>query len=140
MADTPKSAYVVAREIAVRLERAGENPYSDQRSQYLVLGDDREGEILEFGRPLRAHRMFPVKTRAKNEAVANEVAPKLRQSQYCRPNDSPNPPRPSAGWHDCVSALRSISRQAAGLLGLPQCVPKTLNPTIVVMKSAQDGA
>jgi hypothetical protein len=41
MADTPKSAYVVAREIAVRLKRAGENPYSDQRSQYLVLGDGR---------------------------------------------------------------------------------------------------
>jgi hypothetical protein len=30
MADTPKSVYVVAREIAVRLERAGENPHSDQ--------------------------------------------------------------------------------------------------------------
>jgi hypothetical protein len=41
MADTPKSVYVVAREIAVRLERAGENPYSDQRSQYLILGDGR---------------------------------------------------------------------------------------------------
>ena len=41
MADTPKNAYVVAREIAVRLKRAGENPYSDQRSQYLVLGDGR---------------------------------------------------------------------------------------------------
>jgi hypothetical protein len=38
MADTPKSVYVVAREIAVRLERAGENPHSDSLS---VFGSGR---------------------------------------------------------------------------------------------------
>lgn len=68
------STYALAREVAVRLERAGENPYADDSHQYLVLGDHREGEVLEFGRPLRAHRMFPMKTRAKTERLANDFA------------------------------------------------------------------
>jgi hypothetical protein len=68
----PRSGeYAVARQIAQRLALAGENPYSDDREQYLVL---ESGEIIDFGRPLRDHRMFPVKSRAKTERLAEDLA------------------------------------------------------------------
>jgi hypothetical protein len=60
-----RSAYALARQIALRLDGAGVNPYASECDEYIVLADKREGEIIEFGRPLRAHRMFPVETRAK---------------------------------------------------------------------------
>ena len=67
-----RTDYKLSREVAVRLDRAGLNPYSSDCEEYLVLADQREGEVIEFGRPLRAHRMFPVKSRAKKEHLANE--------------------------------------------------------------------
>jgi hypothetical protein len=42
-----------------------------------------------------------------------------------------NPPRPSAGWYDRASALRSKGRQAAGLLGfLPAAAPGSSRPSL----------
>jgi hypothetical protein len=80
------STYALAREVAIRLERAGVNPYADDFPQYLILGDHREGEILEFGKPLRAHRMFPIKTHAKTERLAKdfeEFAATVDGSKWC---------------------------------------------------------
>jgi hypothetical protein len=40
-------------------------------------------------------------------------------------------------WHGLVGVTRSLH---AAICRAHLCVPKTLNPTIAVMKSAQDGA
>jgi len=66
--------YALARKIAQRLARAGAHPYADDRAHYVVLHGDREGEVVEFGPPLRAHRMFPTKTRSKAQRLATEFA------------------------------------------------------------------
>lgn len=67
-----KSGYSHARDVARRLAREGEQPYADDCEQYLVLEGVRAGEIIEFGRPLRDHRMFPVKSRSKIEKLAEQ--------------------------------------------------------------------
>jgi len=67
----PSAEYALAHIVAQRLFRAGEEPYADDREQYLVL---ENGEIIEFGRPLRDHRMFPVKSRGKTDSLANDLA------------------------------------------------------------------
>jgi hypothetical protein len=64
-------AFGLAHLIAQRIARAGENPYADDREQYVVLDD---GEVIEFGRPLRDHRMFAVTSRAKVEKLAEDFA------------------------------------------------------------------
>lgn len=68
----PRSGeYALAHRVAQRLVDSGEDPYADHRDQYLVL---ESGEIIEFGRPLRDHRMFPVKTRGKTDKLADDLA------------------------------------------------------------------
>jgi hypothetical protein len=67
----PQSQYSLAREVALRLERAGEQPYASEEEQYLVL---ENGEVIEFGRPLKGHRMFPAKTLLKNRRLAEGFA------------------------------------------------------------------
>jgi hypothetical protein len=62
--------YALAHRVAQRLARAGEDPYADDREQYLVLENE---EIIEFGRPLCDHRMFPVKSRGKTERLAADL-------------------------------------------------------------------
>jgi hypothetical protein len=76
MARSPprKNQHILARQIAQRLARAGEQPYADDCEQYLVLEGEREGEVIEFGRPLRDHRMFPVKSASKNNRLAEQFA------------------------------------------------------------------
>lgn len=69
---SPRSGeYALAHHVAQRLARAGENPYADGHEQYLVL---ESGEIINFGKPLRDHRMFPVKTRGKTDKLAEDFA------------------------------------------------------------------
>jgi hypothetical protein len=68
----PRSGeYALAHHVARRLTHAGEDPYADDREQFLVL---ENGEIIEFGKPLRDHRMFPVKTRGKTDRLAEHLA------------------------------------------------------------------
>jgi hypothetical protein len=69
-----KNQYILARQIALRLARAGEQPYADDCEQYVVLEGERGGEVIEFGRPLRDHRMFPVKSQSKNNRLAEQFA------------------------------------------------------------------
>lgn len=69
-----KNQYILARQIALRLARAGAQPYADDCEQYLVLEGERGGEVIEFGRPLRDHRMFPVKSQSKNNRLAEQFA------------------------------------------------------------------
>jgi hypothetical protein len=66
-----RSQYSLAREVAVRLAHAGEQPYASEEEQYLVLED---GEVIEFGRPLKGHRMFPAKSLLKNRRLAEGFA------------------------------------------------------------------
>lgn len=82
--------FPVAHLIARKVARAGENPYSDDRDRYLLLDD---GEVIEFGRPLRNHPMFGVCSRAKIEKLAGDFATFNRQDPHtdwrfwtlCRP-------------------------------------------------------
>ena len=71
----PRSGeYALAHRVAQRLVLAGEDPSSDHREQYLVLESEQPGEIIEFGKPLRDHRMFPVKSRGKTDRLAADLA------------------------------------------------------------------
>jgi hypothetical protein len=66
--------YALTRQIAQRLVRMRVQPYADDCAQYVLLHGEREGEVVEFGPPLRAHRMFPTKTRSKAQRLATEFA------------------------------------------------------------------
>ena len=70
------SEYEHARRIARRLLRAKAepSPYADDRPLYLVLHGKRDGEVRDWGPPLRAHRMFPTKTRSRAHRLATEFA------------------------------------------------------------------
>jgi hypothetical protein len=42
-----------ARLIAGRLEKIGHDPFYSDRERYLVLLEDRLGDVIEIGRPLK---------------------------------------------------------------------------------------
>jgi hypothetical protein len=69
-----RSEYALMREIAERLARAGIQPYAGDQPEYLVLHGEREGEVIDFGLPLRSHRMFPTRTRSRADRIATEFA------------------------------------------------------------------
>lgn len=69
-----RSEYSLALETARRLAREGALPFADHCSHYVVLHGKRQGERIEFGPPLRAHRMFPTRTRSKAELLGREFA------------------------------------------------------------------
>src|ERR1700739_2749088 len=72
MSGSPRQrGYALARQIARHLADAGEDPYADECEQYLILEEGaRAGETIEFGKPLRGHRLFAVKTRARTHRLA----------------------------------------------------------------------
>ncbi len=47
-----------ANQIADRLERLGLDPFYSDRERYFVLLEERPGDIIELGRPLRGSRLF----------------------------------------------------------------------------------
>ena len=60
-----------SRSIAGRLADLGRNPYASDRDRYLVLLDERAGEIVPVGRPLSGSRLFPSSTLRRDiECVA----------------------------------------------------------------------
>lgn len=71
-----RSEYEHARRIARRLLHAKvqPSPYADDRTHYLVLHGERDGEVVEWGPPLRAHRMFPTKSRSRAHRLAADFA------------------------------------------------------------------
>jgi regulator of replication initiation timing len=69
-----RSDYLLAREIAQRLEKAGVQPFKDGRTEYVRLHGKREGEVFVFGPRLRSHRMFSMKRRAEIERTAQDFA------------------------------------------------------------------
>lgn len=71
-----RSEYEHARRIARRLlhAKAQPSPYADDHPQYLVLHGEREGEVVEWGPPLRAHHMFPTKSRSRAHRLATDFA------------------------------------------------------------------
>jgi hypothetical protein len=69
-----RSDYSYAREIAHRLVDVGVVPFKDGRVQYVRLHGAREGEKIEFGPPLRSHRMFSMKRRSLIERRAREFS------------------------------------------------------------------
>ncbi|WP_315766323.1 MULTISPECIES: DNA-binding protein [unclassified Bradyrhizobium] len=71
-----RSEYEHARRLARRLlhAKAQPSPYADDRHHYLVLHGERDGEVVDWGPPLRAHRMFPTKTRSRAHRLATDFA------------------------------------------------------------------
>jgi hypothetical protein len=67
-----RGEYALARLIAQRLARENVQPFADDCTQYVVLHG--ESEVVDFGPPLRAHQMFPTKTRSKAQRLATEFA------------------------------------------------------------------
>lgn len=76
MARRRRSEYEHAHRIARRLVHAKAQPvpYTDDRPLYVALHGERDGERLDFGLPLRAHRMFPTKTRSRAHRLATDFA------------------------------------------------------------------
>jgi hypothetical protein len=76
MARRRRSEYEHARRIARRLLHAKvqPSPYADDRTHYLVLHGERDGEVIDWGPPLRAHRMFPTKSRSRAHRLATDFA------------------------------------------------------------------
>lgn len=76
MARRRRSEYEYARRIARRLlhAKAQPSPYVDDRPRYVVLHGEREGEVVDLGPPLRAHRMFPTKSRSRAHRLATDFA------------------------------------------------------------------
>jgi hypothetical protein len=76
MARRRRSEYEHADRIARRLvhAKAQPSPYTDDHPQYLKLHGERDGEVRYWGLPLRAHRMFPTKSRSRAHRLATDFA------------------------------------------------------------------
>jgi len=62
-----------ARLIADRLEELGHDPFRSDRERYLVLLEDRPGDIIELGRPLRGSRLFKKSVLARDITMINDI-------------------------------------------------------------------
>ena len=71
-----RSEYDHAHRVARRLVHANAepSPYTDDRPLYVALHGERDGERLDLGMPLRAHRMFPTKSRSRAHRLATAFA------------------------------------------------------------------
>jgi hypothetical protein len=64
-------SFPLAYHAARLLVRAGEQPFADDRERYVVTED---GEVKEFGPPLKQHRLFAVASRSDVEQIAADLA------------------------------------------------------------------
>ncbi|MFT3941578.1 hypothetical protein [Rhodopseudomonas sp.] len=88
------SQHQLARIIAARLENLGHRPFASDKTRYAVLLEDRRGEIIELGRPLRGMRFFPTKALKRNIQILEEMKRFVRQHPgedwlywtFCTPN------------------------------------------------------
>ena len=62
-----------ARLIAGRLEELGHDPFYSDRERYLVLLEDRPGDIIELGRTLRGSRLFKKSVLARDITMINDI-------------------------------------------------------------------
>jgi len=59
--------YVLARRLAARFEELGFQPFASEHDRYaVILHRDRQGEIIELGRPLKGYQFFPTKALRRN--------------------------------------------------------------------------
>ncbi|MCX7321624.1 MAG: hypothetical protein NT113_19805 [Hyphomicrobiales bacterium] len=62
-----------ARRIADRLKAMGHDPFYSDRERYLVLLEDRPGDIVELGQPLRGSRLFKASALARDIAMVRDI-------------------------------------------------------------------
>jgi hypothetical protein len=62
-----------ARLIAGRLEGLGHHPFQSDRERYLVLLEDRPGDIVELGRTLRGSRLFKKSVLARDITMIHDI-------------------------------------------------------------------
>jgi hypothetical protein len=62
-----------ARLIAGRLEELGHDPFYSDRERYLVLLEDRPGDIIELGRTLRGSRLFKKSVLARDITMVRDI-------------------------------------------------------------------
>lgn len=62
-----------ARIVAARLEQIGCHPYYSDRERYLLLLEDRPGDVVEMGRPLRSSRLFKRSVLARDIRMVRDI-------------------------------------------------------------------
>jgi hypothetical protein len=125
--DDPNASLLFRRLLSLQQHQGSKCRHAEHRRYDQHLSTERADEQTEAERSQRL--ADPVRRSEQTQPVAIVLRPEDRQGQ-----------RPARDGQDAVSgSVQKCERRSDASSKDPLCVPKTLNPTIVVMKSAQDG-
>jgi len=106
-------SFPLAYHAARLLVRAGEQPFADDCERYVVTED---GEVKEFGPPLKQHRLFAVGSRADVEKTAADLAAYVKENPshnlrfwtVCRPGQKSEIANLEADYREFNALLNTV--------------------------------